>query len=203
MVRCFAHRCSLVASTLSVTGSVLYPCNCYWALLLAVGMRTEDGDDQVTCDFFSSFFCLRLLFGCMAVQFQQVCIVVSVGSRQPVMNRQLSLRTVSTLLAWAEKPQTGQACSAAEKHTARANVLKVVALSPQEELASFRSRLLSCLYSTSYFLDVLSTQRYSDRVTLRYTGIVQYSNSVPSRIIFSFLLDCLLRVWNSETWGKT
>ena len=59
--------------------------------------------------------------------------------------RQLSFRTESTCRACAERVQTGYAYSAAEKHKASADVLKVCEVEPNCEQVSLRKVLLRVL----------------------------------------------------------
>ena len=69
-------------------------------------------------------------------------LLVFVGFRQPVIILQVSFSVASSFFAWVERSHTGQAYSAAELHSARADDLSVVGVAPHFEVLSLRCKHL-------------------------------------------------------------
>ena len=68
-------------------------------------------------------------------------LLAFVGFRHPAIILQFSFSVVSSFFAWVERSHTGQAYSAAEQHSARADDLSVVGLAPHFEVRSLRIML--------------------------------------------------------------
>ena len=65
-------------------------------------------------------------------------LLVFVGLRHPVIILQVSFSVASSFFAWVERSHTGQAYSAAEKHSARADDLSVVGVAPHFEFRNLQ-----------------------------------------------------------------
>ena len=129
----------------------------------------------------------------------QKLLLVFVGFRQPVIIRQVSISVASSLFAWVERSHTGQAFSAADKHSARADDLSVVGVAPHFEFLSLRVMLflVPTFFLVFSICALYDTVRSS--VTPRYTGRLQWIRITPFQLVLSCLPHSRFRRWKRLT----
>ena len=126
-------------------------------------------------------------------------LLVFVGFGQTVIIRRVSFSVAFSLCSWVERSHTGQAHSAAESHSARADDLSVAGAAPHFEFLSLRMMLFLAPTFFLVFSVCVLYDNVRSSVTPIYTGKLQWVRFTPLRLMLSCLPHSRFRRWKRLT----
>ena len=125
------------------------------------------------------------------------CWYLSASDSLRAIIQQVSFSVASSFFAWVERSHTGQAYSAVEWHSARADDLSVVGVASHFEVLSLRMMLF--LVPTFFLVFSICALYHNVRssVTPIYTGRLQWVKFTPFQLMLSCLPHSRFRRWKS------